>query len=532
MEQAMAIVRNRVTGTLWLKCLIVVGLVALGDRLFYQNGSYGGAFGLYGLALAAGTALAHPACLRNKGALLALLLAAGFAIAMAISPSVLALALFLVAIAMATLLPRTARFGDGWRWMQRLAVNGLFAMPGPLPDLLRRSRVAARRRTNASLTWHRLAAICALPLVGSIVFGALFAMANPVIGEWLHELQLPKLSLGTIGRMILWAFLLWLAWALMRPFHLRRTFGLFDGSGDLALPGISSQSVLLSLLAFNGLFLLQNGMDAAWLWGLAPLPEGITLASYAHRGAYPLVVTALLAALFVLVALRPGSTTAGIPAVRRLVALWVGQNLFLLANAALRTLDYVDAYSLTRLRIAALLWMGLVAVGLALVLWRMLAGKSVAWLLNCNLVAAGLLLGAVSFVDLGAIAAQWNVRHAREVDGTGAGIDLCYLHQLEGSALLPLVELEQHRLPPDLAVRVRNVRIMVQAGVARRLADGGWDWLSARRLAAAEQMLGGKTDLAGGYRQFTCHGEPYELAVTAPALPEARDAKLTGRAER
>ena len=38
-------------------------------------------------------------------------------------------------------------------------------------------------------------------------------------------------------------------------------------------------------------------MDAAWLWGLAPLPEGLTLASYAHRGAYPLVVTALLAVL-------------------------------------------------------------------------------------------------------------------------------------------------------------------------------------------------------------------------------------------
>jgi hypothetical protein len=41
----------------------------------------------------------------------------------------------------------------------------------------------------------------------------------------------------------------------------------------------------------------------------------MTLAEYAHRGAYPLIVTALLAALFVLIAFRQGSETAGQPLV-------------------------------------------------------------------------------------------------------------------------------------------------------------------------------------------------------------------------
>lgn len=528
----MGIVGNRVTGTFWFKAVLVLALVTLGDWLFYQETRYGGAFGLFGLALVAALALGQPAVVRRKSALVALLVAAGCAIAMTIAPSLLAWCLFWIAAAMASLLPRTARFDDGWRWFQRLLVNGLFAIPGPIPDLARRSRLLTRRRQTGTVTWRRIAALVMLPLLGSLIFGGLFAAANPVIGDWLAGLHLPTLEAATFGRVILWLVLTWMAWVLLRPYLLRRTLGLFDGSGDLPLPGVSPGSVLLSLVAFNGLFLVQNAMDAAWLWGLAPLPEGMTLANYAHRGAYPLVATALLAALFVLVALRPGSVTADTPAIRRLVALWIGQNLFLLVNAALRTMDYVDAYSLTELRISALLWMGLVALGLALVLWRMLAGKSTAWLLNSNLAAAGTLLFAVCFIDLGAVAAQWNVRHAREVDGTGAQLDLCYLYYQEGSALLPLVELEQQRLPADLAVRVRNVRRMVQANVARRLADGGWDWLSARRLAKAEELLGGKTLLASAYLDFSCYGEPYELQVAPAAAPATSDPALTKEAEK
>ena len=118
-----------------------------------------------------------------------------------------------------------------------------------------------------------------------------------------------------------------------------------------------------------------------------PSPISVTLAAYAHRGAYPLIATALLAGVFVLVTLRPGSDTAAVPLIRRLVVLWVGQNVFLVASSILRTLDYVDAYSLTRLRVAALLWMALVAVGLSLILWRMLSGKSATWLINANALA-------------------------------------------------------------------------------------------------------------------------------------------------
>ena len=64
---------------------------------------------------------------------------------------------------------------------------------------------------------------------------------------------------------------------------------------------------------------VQTVLDAAYLWGGVALPDGMTYASYAHRGAYPLIVTALLAAGFVLAAMRPGSATSNDPLIRRLV---------------------------------------------------------------------------------------------------------------------------------------------------------------------------------------------------------------------
>jgi hypothetical protein len=48
-----------------------------------------------------------------------------------------------------------------------------------------------------------------------------------------------------------------------------------------------------------------------YLWGSATLPDGLTYADYAHRGAYPLIVTALLAGWFAIVATKPGTEAAG-----------------------------------------------------------------------------------------------------------------------------------------------------------------------------------------------------------------------------
>lgn len=495
--------KQRWDGAFALKLGLTALVVLLGNYVFWELEQATGVQGIFMLGLCAALAAARPAVRRDKRAMIALGIAALYALAQLWDPSPLAFALFWVAIGLATLLPGTARFDDGWRWFQRLFVHGFKSLFGPLIDLAILSKV---RRKLPPSNWglRRSLAVLVLPLLGSALFLWLFAQANPVIERFFASLTPPDFDWMFIPHMILLGFLGLISWGVLRPRPPRHTFGTFDGSGDLPIPGFSPAAVTLSLLAFNALFALQNAMDLAYLSGLATLPDGIVLSKYAHRGAYPLVATALLAALFVLVALRPGSRTAQSPLARGLVTLWIVQNLVLVASAAWRTWDYVEAYSLTELRISALLWMALVAAGLLLVLWRMLKEKSASWLINANLATTAVLLSVVCFVDLGAVAASWNVRHAREIDGDGAELDLCYLNDLNGSALLSLVELEQRPLPEALHNKVRSVRNNVMRRMAHQSIDGGWSLALDHRLDKARALVG--PEIAAHALERPCYG--------------------------
>lgn len=507
-------------GAFVLKLGLTALIVLLGNYVFWEQQQVTGVQGIFMLGLCAALAAARPAVRKDKRALVALALAALYACAQLWDPSLLAFALFWVAIGFATLLPGTARFDDGWRWFQRLFVHLFKSLFGPLIDLAILSRVR-RKRPGRPVGLRRGISLLVLPLLGSLVFLWLFAAANPVIERWLASVTPPDFDWMIVPHLIVLGFFALITWGVLRPRPPRRTFGTFDGSGDLSIPGFSLASVTLSLVAFNALFALQNLMDLAYLSGLAELPKGIVLSEYAHRGAYPLVATALLAALFVLVALRPGSSTAQSPLARGLVTLWIAQNLVLVASAAWRTWDYVVSYDLTILRISALLWMALIATGLALVLYRMLKEKSASWLINANLVTSGLLLTVVCFVDLGAVAAQWNVRHAREIDGKGAGMDLCYLSQLGDSALLPLLELDQRRLPGEFGERVNRVRLMSQNRAANMATGGFWSLSNQWRLAEYRRLSGvGTTSPFAGY-EADCNGRLYRSPLEPVAAPAA-----------
>jgi hypothetical protein len=284
-------------------------------------------------------------------------------------------------------------------------------------------------------------------------------------------------------------------WGLLRPGFVRFTPPKQTEGEAATSPGLSMVSIGLSLLIFNLVFAAQNGLDLAFLWGDARLPAGVTMAQYAHRGAYTLIATAIMAGLFVLIALKPGSPGARHRLIRGLVTIWVAQNLLLVTSCILRTLDYVEAYSLTRLRIAALAWMGLVGFGLAAIFWRLIRGKSTAWLINVSAVAALLVLTAFAFVDTGALAAGWNVRHGREVTGSGAAIDVCYLESLGTSGLMPLLELEQQPLPADLHLRVQRVRSAMMDRLQHQQSNWrSWTAIGAVRLAEAHRQIAARAE--------------------------------------
>jgi hypothetical protein len=465
-----------------IKPPIAIALVALADTFFF-GGHVGSTVGVFALTLVAVIVFVHAGVRRDPRARVAVTLAAVMAAVLFNAPSVQGWLLYWTALTVAVLSPRAGPCLDALTWSRRLGHQAFFGMIGPVRDGLRlRGRLGLPRGTLP-----RFLAIVAIPAIGGAVFLSLFASANPIIDQVVSAIRVPDFD---IPRVLFWLVCLQGVWSFLRPRFLRRGKGAPAKSSDRPIPGISVASVGLSLGVFNALFALQNGLDIAFLWSGAALPKGVTLAEYAHRGAYPLIATALLAGVFVLVALRPDSATARQPWLRGLVVLWVAQNVFLVASSILRTLDYVEAYSLTRLRIAALLWMGLVAVGLMLICWRLLRRKTSGWLINANVLAAGLVFAGCSVVDLGGVAAQWNVDHAREVGGDGPPLDLCYLTSLSHSSIVvPLSDLERRPLSPTFRDRVSRVRSVALQDLKTRQAQWrSWTWRDERRFERAKAL--------------------------------------------
>ena len=276
------------------------------------------------------------------------------------------------------------------------------------------------------------------------VFFSLFASANPLIEYRLQQIDLramfepfepcPDRILDSAGLRDL---------ALAAAAHAGDA-GL--GSPNPASPPCHSdldhlfgvQAVTRSLILFNALFALQSALDLTYLWGGASLPDGMTYAHYAHRGAYPLIATALLAAGFVLIAMRPGGpaeqSTADPPA---------GAGMDRTKRPARRLVD-LPARSLCRRLLADL------SAARGLHLDGAGGGRAGAdadpdqtekpnsWLITANAISLALVLYGCCFINAPRLVASYNVEHSRENGGTGPTLDLQYLASLGPQALPPI----------------------------------------------------------------------------------------------
>jgi hypothetical protein len=515
------------------------GLVALADLFFFRTQALGFTLGLFGLAVIVALVAVQPAIQRDRRAVLFLAGAAVMAAGLVERPTFVGWVVYVVLLGMAALSPRAGPADDAWRWFQRLAWQTLAGAFGPALDAL---KLMHRRIKRIRFAPFRLIGLLLLPALGGLVFLALFSAANPVIADLLGHIQRPRLD---PGRVIFWGFVFVLMWGVLRPRFLRKPLATPGARGDRRMPGVSVASVTLSLIVFNLLFAVQNGLDLAFLWSGARLPEQFTLAEYVHAGVYPLMASAVATALFVLIALRPGSEITASKLVRLLVILWVAQNLFVVASSAYRLWLYVESFSLTRVRILVMIWMAMVAVGLVSILWRLLRDLGTGWLLDVNARTLLLVLTGLSVFDIGAVAAHWNVRHSAEKRG-GQSLDLCYLDGLGTSAAVSIAELEQAAAPGSiLQARVGKLRAGMAYELEHEVSDWrSWTWRAQRRLDRVRQLAGGAeavTDYpeGGGYcdptadtkyrREEAARATVTEAVTGPPPSPTATATATTAR---
>jgi hypothetical protein len=198
-----------------------------------------------------------------------------------------------------------------------------------------------------------------------------------------------------------------LIWPLLDLDLRQRPASAAPGRSFLPQFGINAASALRALVPFNLLIGLQTVLDLSIFVGGAALPEGMTYAAYAHRGAYPLLATALLAGAFAILA-RP--YLAGHRLIRPLMLLWLAQNVALGLSALLRLELYVGVYGLTYLRVWAMIWIGLVVAGLVLLIWQTVRGESNAWALRRILGMGVVTLYTCTFINFAGVIAAHNLR--------------------------------------------------------------------------------------------------------------------------
>ncbi len=426
-------------GTFPVKAAIVLALAALADWLFYGHG-VGISVAIFAVALACGSLLPNLTTLNR-----ARVLPSGALLLLATAPAieefnVASLAFIMLALGTGLLL--TTNRDRHLLGEQASALCDLYLF-GPFRFL---------REVVAGFNLPILRAgivVWFIPIVLGGIFVFLLVSANPLLEKWVSLLSpgnpasyisLERVLFWTVALSVVWPFI-HVNWKDKRkiPASLADAAKLAQRlpSGQADFFGVAT--ILRSLVLFNLLFAVQTVLDAVYLWGNATLPADVSYASYAHRGAYPLIVTALLAAGFVLAAMSPGGPAENSRVIRPLVYLWIAQNVLLVLSSILRLDLYVQIYLLSWWRIAAFVWMMLVALGLFLILARIVLSRSNNWLIRANLVTLTATLYTCSLVNFAAIIADYNVGHSREAGGKGVWIDMNYLFSL-GPQALPAID--------------------------------------------------------------------------------------------
>ncbi|MGH1376370.1 MAG: DUF4153 domain-containing protein [Alphaproteobacteria bacterium] len=434
------------------KAFSAFSLVILADFLFYGH-AMGWTAGLFGIVLVAIFALHNMTFIKSRMGVVITFLTLGQCILQIEKQSLLSFLLMVLGLISLSLMKRDDWKSDAFTWV-KLCLSFCLRFMRPLNRFTMAYQRILSQYTTSSVI---LTAIRGwfLPLIFSLVFLYLFSNANPIMMNWFDGIDLFWLFSGlSAWRVAFWLIMTSITFAIIRPrlksrvkcakspiyYKKEKSMGFMEWA-------FSKDAVFRSLIIFNLMFAFQTVMDMNYLWAGSALPEGISYAKYAHKGAYPLIVTALLAGLFVLITQGSKKEVSASKSIIQLTYLWISQNVLLVLSSIYRTSLYVEIYALTYWRVAAFIWMGLVAFGLIWIIARGFMGKSNTWLINANVITLLTVLYVTSFVNIGGVIAHYNIEHSREVSGKGVNLDTRYLERIGYTSIPYLIEFsKEHKI--------------------------------------------------------------------------------------
>lgn len=431
----------------------VAVLIAVIDQILRKNDAPGSAVALIYIAVLAALCpqkmnFAPPAVVRGLG-----IVAGAITLSLLIQPGFLNVTLAVVSLFTYRLLLEGVP-GSWLRLGKRVFLWGICGWIVEwfffifLPEKPAADGLSVKNRPRSLALWI-------IPLLLTFVFIGFLSSGNIIFAKYCHQI-LSWIRLPEDDQITFWIFCLVLLSPLFSLRFYKISFAKEDASyqppAEKELPPWTFffESMYRGLFLFNAVFLINNIIDVEFLWSNCALPEGITYASYAHRSAYPLIVTALLAGILVMIAFRDSEQLKKYKYIKPLIVFWLAQNVFLVLSSMRRLKSYVDAYSLTEWRVAAWVWMLLVILGLGLLILRISRDWSNRKFLaaNCLMLLAVLLL--FSMINTRYIIAEYNFAHSREVTGNkeNATLDVNYLNSLGYAAYPALLQADKLGLVP------------------------------------------------------------------------------------
>lgn len=278
-----------------------------------------------------------------------------------------------------------------------------------------------------------------LPLSLTAIFLTLFTFANPIIAEWVRKIEFGFiLDFISIQKLVFWIVAASVSWAYIHPYikKYRQKTKTKTTRPSRLKTWLDENNIGLTLVLFNVLFGVQTVLDFIYIWNGIKLPEGVTYSEYVHQGTYILILTSLLAALFILYATHENRNYHANPFVKLMLLLWAAQNVLLVLSTMSRMEIYILDYSLTELRIWASIWMLLVIIGLILIFLRLLMNKTNDWLIKGNIISLISIMYVMGFANLPYLIADYNLNIAKP---RLVEIDTLYISKL-GAETIPAID--------------------------------------------------------------------------------------------
>lgn len=292
------------------------------------------------------------------------------------------------------------------------------------------------------------------PALASVLFILIFIAANPVLEHLAREVSehLAKHleALGkifTLSRMFTWACWLLVFAALIRPAVVSRTADLTAKWRETLTPRADDRpdrgdytAAVATLIAVNVLFLAFNGLDSVYLYFKIGLPGNISYSDYSHRGCFWLTIALALSTVVIGTIFREYLNFH--PRRKRLHVLsyvWAAQNGILAIGALRRLQMYIGYNGLTRMRIVGIYGVLLVAVGLALMVWKVRRTKSFAWLVRRDLLALWVALIVLALTPRDWVCWKYNV--AQAMSGNPRPLTLLHGQPMSPESFPPLIPL-------------------------------------------------------------------------------------------